>query len=214
MKSRILAIDDDDSIRFTIETIGSYAGWMVCACHDIPSALEAWSSFRPDVVLLDYHLPLCNGLDALPKLRQVDPYPPIVMLTVEDDHDLAAQCRAAGASDFSLKPIKALDLIARINLNLELARLKRAEPMAAPELKEKGLNQEIITLLLAWMSSQEGFFAINEVAEALRLGYSTTHRYLNYLEQQGLLRIRHAYGKQGRPRKEYGVASKEHGNTP
>ncbi len=198
-----MIVDDDRDICFTVETIGSYAGWSVHSCLDVKSALIALEAFNPDIIILDYHLPFMNGLQALSEFRKRDACVIIIMLTVEDDGVLAEQCREAGANDFSLKPIKALDLIHRVNLNLEVARLRQSSPQATAEPLEKGMNQETVDLILNYSKNQSEYFTINEAAKALKIGYSTAHRYLSYLEDKGYLTVQHGYGKQGRPRKKY-----------
>lgn len=204
-----MVVDDDRDICFTVETIGAYAGWSVHACGDAPSALIALEAFNPDIILLDYHLPFMNGLLALAEFRKRNTTAIIIMLTVEDDGELAEKCREHGANDFSLKPIKALDLIHRVNLNLEVARLRHKSPQVTSEPLEKGMNQETVDLLLHYSKNQPDFFTINEAAKSLQLGYSTTHRYLSYLEDKGYLVVQHGYGKQGRPRKKYRVTKYE-----
>jgi len=204
-----MIIDDDRNICFTIEAIGSYAGWTVHSCLDAQSALLALGAFNPDIIILDYHLPFMNGLTALPEFRKRTPSVPIIMLTVEDDGRLAERCREAGANDFSLKPIKALDLIHRVNLNLEVSRLRQNPQVVGIEPLEKGMNQETVDLLLTFSKNRAEYFTTNEASDALRLGYSTTSRYLNFLESQGYLIVQYGYGKQGRPRKKYRVSKIE-----
>ncbi len=200
---RVMIVDDDRDICFTVEAIGSYAGWAVHSCADMPTALTALEAFNPDIILLDYHLPFMNGLTGLSEFRKRNASAIIIMLTVEEDAVLAEKCREAGCNDFSLKPIKALDLIHRVNLNMEVARLRQKSPLVTTEPLEKGLNQETVDLLLNFSKNRADYFTINEAATALQLGYSTTHRYLNYLESRSYLTVQHGYGKQGRPRKKY-----------
>lgn len=88
-------------------------------------ALAAYFAHNPDLVIVDYHMPRMDGVTLVTKLRAMDGNVPIVILTVDDRHELAAQFRAAGATDFALKPIKAPDLISRIEINLELSAYHR-----------------------------------------------------------------------------------------
>ncbi len=203
---RVMVVDDDQDICFTVETIGSYAGWSVHSCLDVGSALATLDAFNPDILLLDYHLPFMNGLAALPKFKKKRPAMTIIMLTVEEDAQLAEKCREAGANDYSLKPIKALDLIHRVNLNLEVAQLRKGSSSGQSEQPEKGMSQETVDLVLNFFDRNASeYFTINQVAAALQLGYSTTHRYLSYFEEKGYLTVTHGYGRQGRPRKKYRV---------
>ncbi len=129
---------------------------------------------------------------------------PIVILTVDDRHELAAQFRKAGATDFALKPIKAPpDLISRIELNLELASYQRGET------GQKGISTGTMELIRKCLAEAKGPLTINEVAKATGLAYSTTYRYLNHLHSLNVVDSFDDYGKVGRPKKRYQLVRRE-----
>ena len=140
-----MVVDDDKDICFTVETIGIYAGWSVYSCLDGQSALAALEVFDPDLIILDYHMPFMNGLTVLTEFKTRKPSVIIIMLTVEDDGELAEKCREAGANDFALKPVKALDLIHRVSLNLEVAKLRQDTPVIPVESLDKQWISYLIT---------------------------------------------------------------------
>ena len=63
---------------------------------------------RPDLVLMDYHLPKINGVKGVEMLRREDPEVPLIVFTIEDNQRVADQFLDAGASDFVLKPVKGI----------------------------------------------------------------------------------------------------------
>lgn len=100
---RVLIADDHPPTRAGIRAALEDAGWEVCAEHsDASSALEAALRERPDVCLLDVHMP-GNGIAAAAAIADEMPETVIVMLTVSRaDSDLFDALRA-GAAGYLLK---------------------------------------------------------------------------------------------------------------
>ena len=98
---------------------------------DAAEALRLLPALRPDVILLDNHLPGVRGVDAIAGLREAAPGCRVVMLTVsEDGQDLAAALRN-GAQGYLLKTIDG-DLLAQA-----IRRAARGEPVVSPEMMGK-----------------------------------------------------------------------------
>ncbi len=98
---------------------------------DAGEALRKVPVVKPDVILLDNHLPGVLGVDAVRGLRAASPQSQVLMLTVsEDAHDLAAALRN-GAQGYLLKTIDG-DLLAEA-----IRRAAAGEPVVSPELMGK-----------------------------------------------------------------------------
>jgi two-component system nitrate/nitrite response regulator NarL len=98
---------------------------------DAAQALRLAPQLRPQVILLDNHLPGVMGVDAIRGLREVSPDSRVLMLTVsEDGQDLAAALRN-GAQGYLLKTIDG-ELLAQA-----IRRAARGEPVVSPELMGK-----------------------------------------------------------------------------
>lgn len=98
---------------------------------DAGEALRMLPAMRPDVILLDNHLPGVRGVDAIAGLREASPDSRVVMLTVsEDGADLATALRH-GAQGYLLKTIDG-DLLAEA-----VRRAARGEPVVSPEMMGK-----------------------------------------------------------------------------
>jgi DNA-binding NarL/FixJ family response regulator len=69
---------------------------------------------KPDVVVLDMAMPLVNGLEAARQLKQVAPHTRIVILTMNEDPEIAAEALRAGASAYVLKRSAASELLEAI----------------------------------------------------------------------------------------------------
>jgi len=108
---RVLVVDDEPLIRWSIaETLGA-AGHEVLEAEDAASALRAIQN-QPDanVVLLDFRLPDSNDLELLAKIRQIAPDAAVVMMTAFGTPDVTAGALKLGASRVLSKPFNMHDL--------------------------------------------------------------------------------------------------------
>lgn len=202
-KVRILAVDDDESILYTIKAIGEAAGWEVDGVSDGVQALARLrEDVRYDLILLDYHMPHMNGLRVLRRLRADGRDLPVVVLTVDEDLETANTFLDAGATDFALKPIKAADLIARVRVHLRLAAAE-GKLERRPERKPlpKGIQRQTLAAIVEEVSKCDGFKSQQEIAERTGFAYQTVCRYVSHLEREEKLDVRLDYGKLGRPTK-------------
>lgn len=83
-KTRILAVDDDKDILYTLQAIGTTVGWHVDTESNSIVALSRVKTLKPDLILIDYHMPQQNGIVTIKQIRQIDGKVPIIVLTVDD----------------------------------------------------------------------------------------------------------------------------------
>lgn len=194
-KITILSIDDEENIRFALGELFRFQGWEACSAPTVEKGIEQFRLHRPDIVLIDYHMPGINGVEGVRLLRKLSRTVPIIVFTIDESQEVADQFLQAGASDFALKPIKAPDIISRIKLHLRL--LEREQP-AQP--LSKGLSEATLQLVLDSLKEGEDYMTVNEVAKCSGLAYQTVYRYLQYLIQNKKVEMVSIYGKVGRPR--------------
>jgi DNA-binding NtrC family response regulator len=101
----VLIIEDETTIAKNINLYLSRQGYDVRVADSAEDGLEALDEFKPDIVLLDFHLPGMNGLEAIGKLHVIDPQVRIIMMTGHGSVELAVDAMKAGAYDFLTKPI-------------------------------------------------------------------------------------------------------------
>lgn len=200
---RILAVDDDDGILYTLGAIGEVAGWHVDGVTDGKQALgKLQEGDDYDIVLLDYHMPNLNGLQVLQLLRADFTDLPVLVLTVDEDLRTAEAFLDAGATDFALKPIKAADLIARIKLHLRLAKAeRRTESIVPAEELPKGIQYQTLAEIVRAVQQSDEYMTQQDLATETGFAYQTVCRYVSYLEDVGQIDVKLDYGKLGRPRK-------------
>ena len=81
MKSRVLLVDDEPTVRAAILRFLEAHGFKVEAAEDCRTAEAAFLAKSPDVAIVDYSLPDGNALELLPALKAADPTVPVVILT-------------------------------------------------------------------------------------------------------------------------------------
>ena len=108
---RVLIVEDDDAMASALEAAVVSAGHNA---HRVSRGADALLVHRGhDVILLDLGLPDMDGLELLRKLRQVTGCP-ILILTARDDERSVVLGLRSGADDYLVKPVKLVELLARI----------------------------------------------------------------------------------------------------
>jgi two-component system chemotaxis response regulator CheY len=112
----VLIVDDDDSIRLLCQKILALKGFEVVAtASNGDEAIKYFKSFskKPDVILMDYRMPVKNGLDATKEILQIDNTTKIIFTSA--DISVKNSVFDIGAAAFVLKPFKIDSLIENIN---------------------------------------------------------------------------------------------------
>jgi DNA-binding NarL/FixJ family response regulator len=114
--TRILIADDHDVVRSGVRTIlEGHEGWQVVGeARDGKDALDQALATRPDVVVLDYGLPMMNGVEATRQIRARVPGVEVLIFTMHDTATLVREVLEAGARGFLLKSDARQFLIAAV----------------------------------------------------------------------------------------------------
>lgn len=195
----ILSIDDDAQICYALNELFRLQGWNALSAGSAEAGVEAFKASRPDIVLIDYHMPRINGVEGVRMLRRLSTAVPIIVFTIDESQEVADAFLEAGASDFALKPIKAPDIISRIKLHLKL--LERTAP--AVNGLDKGMSESTLLLIKEYLAAQSEYETVNTIAKGTGLAYQTVYRYLQYLVRSGSAEVVNNYGKIGRPKQVY-----------
>lgn len=105
-KLRILLIEDykTDAELIEIQIKSFVENFEIKIVDNLPDFTRELQSFVPDVILSDYNLPTCTGLDILEEAKAHDPNIPFIFITgTIDDDEMAANTILSGASGFILK---------------------------------------------------------------------------------------------------------------
>lgn len=201
--TKILIIDDNTDIRYTVSEICSFAGWEVETAVNGEDGLKKAIQYNPDIIIIDYHMPVMDGMQTVKKIRLLG-QTPIIVLTVDERQAVADEFLLSGATDFALKPIKAPDLIARVKVNLRVGELLKESIKRNEEVFiTKGINPGTLKLIMDFMEQQATPLTIEEITVGIGLAYQTVHRYLLYLSSENKVESDSNYGKVGRPKNKY-----------
>jgi len=111
--SRILIVDDEPAIGWSLQEMLTDAGHTAEVAGSVEEGLEAAARLPPDAMLLDVRLPGRDGLSAVPDFRRLAPSAAIVVMTAFGDLETAVRAVGAGAADYLVKPFD-LDRVARV----------------------------------------------------------------------------------------------------
>ncbi len=120
-KQKILVVDDDREILFSLSKLLEYDGFEVVQARDGLEALEQLEKEKPDLILLDIMMPKLDGISALMKIRENNHLPVIVLSAKTQDSDKVYGL-TMGADDYICKPYNPAELGARVKALLRRFR--------------------------------------------------------------------------------------------
>ena len=133
----VLVVEDEPTLATAIAQRITAEGWTARVASDGASAVQAASTLRPDLVILDIMLPVKDGLEATKRIVAERPVP-VLILTARDDEADKVIGLGAGADDYMTKPFSMRELIARCKALLR--RVDRAKVIAKNSENEKLLD--------------------------------------------------------------------------
>lgn len=154
--ARILLADDEPSNARLLTRILERAGFRrIRATSDARTVLQLNRDLRPDVVLLDLHMPHIDGFDLLAALREArdGDAVPVIVITGDPSLDARARAHELGARDYVMKPFDPADVVMRVERTLEQQaahqRLRRRTEALERELRlyEEDLEQAQLEMM-------------------------------------------------------------------
>ena len=166
----VFVVDDDVSVRESLELLISSAGWQPETCESAQEFLSRPLALVPNCLVLDVNLPDLNGLD-LQKLVSVERTDmPIIFVTGYGDVPMTVKAMKAGAVEFLTKPFSDDALLAAVEHALERSRTARALEAEIRALRDRYTSlsrreQEVMALVVTGLlNKQVGFeLGISEI---------------------------------------------------
>ena len=115
---KIMLAEDDLTMVTLLKTLLGMEGYQVVALGLDDDIVESVRSERPDVLIMDVHLPKVNGLDVLAQLR-VNHETRDVPVVMASGLNVRSECLERGANDFLMKPYMPDDLLKLLKKNLK-----------------------------------------------------------------------------------------------
>lgn len=171
MPDSVLLIDDDVGVLRAIGQVFERGGYEVARETDAEAGLAAYDRLRPEVVVLDLHMPGMNGLEALARFRERNAA--VVLLTGDADVATAVRAMQLGAENFLTKPVDLDHLLATVARVADKVRLKRLNELlllrAAPADDVDSLGQ---SPTMKELLQQVGLVSLSERTAVLLQGES------------------------------------------
>ncbi len=122
-KSKILVMDDEQGILDLLTFELGSRGYIVEKAHNGEEGIEKIKKEKFQLIISDVKMPKLGGLEALSKIKEIDPSVEVIMTTGFGTIDMAVECMKKGAYDFVSKPYNLDELCSRIDKALEKQRL-------------------------------------------------------------------------------------------
>ncbi len=121
MKNRIIAIDDEQSIRFIIENTFK-KDFDISTFKNGEEALVSMQTGEiPDLIICDIEMPVMNGFEFIKQVRASGFFDdiPLLMLSGKENSADRINCFDSGADDYIIKPFNPKELLARVKRRME-----------------------------------------------------------------------------------------------
>ena len=141
---KILVIDDERNIRFSIAEVFSETNIEVVGAATGEEGLRLLQEVNPDAVLLDMRLGNESGLDVFQRIRDVDPKALVIFITGFGAAEIAIEAMKLGAFDYVVKPLDAGHLRELVQQACEIRRLVRVPAFIDEDDRPEGHPERLI----------------------------------------------------------------------
>jgi len=189
LAATIMLADDHRLVRSALRSVLESEGWVdiVAEAADIEETVHKVRGHKPDVLVLDLNMPGGSSLEAIPHLLDASPGTAIVVLTIENEPELARAALRAGASAFVLKEAADTELIDAIQaarnghayLNPQLGAQIAAEPPAEP-----GAPDHLTERQLEVLRPLVFGYTNSEIADQLGIAERTVESHRAHIQQK------------------------------
>jgi two-component system response regulator AtoC len=125
VSERVLITEDDEDLAFVIREALTKQGYEAEVAPTAGALLDKLKAGSYDLILLDVRLPDMDGLDAIPRCRDLAPETPIIVMTAHGTRQIAMNAITRGAYDFFTKPFKMAEFQVVVARALDRRRLQQ-----------------------------------------------------------------------------------------
>lgn len=144
MSAKILVVDDEKSIRDSLNMVLSDEGYEVKSAADGAEALTLINDDNFDVIISDIKMPNVDGMELLDRSSKISPETFYIIMTAYASVNTAVEALRHGAFDYLIKPVEFDDLLIRVNRLLDYKKLSLENKMLRQRTVEEGDFSHII----------------------------------------------------------------------
>jgi len=198
MNIRVAIVEDDRTVRENLSVLINDAPGFCCV-GSYSSAEEAYARLpdvRPEVILMDIHLPGRNGIKCVADLRDLLPHTQIIMLTIEEDSERVFESLKAGATGYLVKhvsPQEILEAVAEVKnggapMSSQIARkvvttFRESRAPEEPDVRLSAREEEVLRFLAQGHRSKE-------IADELSVSLATVNTHIRHIYEKLHVRSR------------------------
>lgn len=121
---KILSVDDSRTMRMMVKRVFRPFHCELFEAADGMEGLEAAITHQPDLIVLDYNMPVMDGVTMLRNMRENDNIKrtPVIMLTAEDSNEIISTVARLGVRDYIIKPFEDENLLSKVARIIKLER--------------------------------------------------------------------------------------------
>lgn len=215
---RVLIIEDDPMVAEINKTfLSKISGFTTIGT--VNNGIDAWKFLEDhpnavDLILLDVFMPKMDGFTFLKKLKNVHPNVDVIMITAAQTGKDVKKALNHGVVDYIIKPftfdrmalslntyknrieiLNASDSVEQSVLDRRIFQQKSTPSDALP----KGIDKNTLASVKQIAAMQNKQFSTKELAGQLDISRISLKKYLNYLEEQGIIKSTLDYRAKGRP---------------
>ena len=147
MAESVLVVDDNRDFLGLADQILAPFGYEIHLAFDGIDGLEKLRQVRPDLIMLDMHMPRMSGMQLLATLRHEGFTAPVIFMTAEGSEVIAIQAFRLGVVDYLMKPMDTVRLTTAVERALQSVRLAREKKELLAKLHQaKAVQQTIVAL--------------------------------------------------------------------
>ena len=217
---KILWVDDEVELLKPHVLFLQQKGYEVDTCNNGYDAIDMATEGNYDLIILDEMMPGMTGLETLPKIKEIRPTTPVIMVTKSEEENIMDKAVGSKIADYLIKPV----FFQRLHASLErfmrfihtvqqvkvvdqhaldrLFHLPAAEASVTPS--TKGIEPQTLERIKRLFAEHpDSAMSVEEVVENVGISKTTGRRYLEYCVESGLISIEMLYGNIGHPRRLY-----------
>lgn len=125
---KILIVEDEKRLAQLLKDSISNSFFSVVIASNGEDGLKKFKSFKPDIIITDIMMPFCDGLEMTLKIKELDEFIPIIVLSAHSDKEKLLKAIDLGINKYFIKPFDPEELLEHINkLALKLNKQKQSK---------------------------------------------------------------------------------------